>query len=554
MRAVKLMASCLAVIGLVFSACAPGAAPLAPPTPKVDSPSPVPKATETIVQRAPAPLATPKPSADQPKYGGVLNRSIRAEIPHFDMHSGSSSTHIHPIVSAYNGLVQFDPAHPGEIIGDLAESWAGSGDGLTYTFNLRKGVKWHDGTPFSSADVPPSMERIKKNVHAGPGTEPVKATETADENTVKLVLSYASAGMMSYLATVWGAIVPKHVLQKKGNMRDDILGTGAFKFKQFDRGIAIELEKNPNFFISGMPYIDRIRTYFIQDEASAIAALRTGRVDYMIWIGDAGAMRVKETYKEGTVGQLKGNQYRAIFLPTNKSPWTDARVRKAVNLAIDREAAIKVIAEGIGDLGSHLPEAVGGIAQADLKKMPGYRQPKDADIAEAKRLLAEAGFPTGFKTSTLHRKGLEYESQAVFMRDQLGRIGIDVSLRTMDDAAYYDIREKRGYETFSARHSMSVNDPDLILKKWYKTGSTENWASFSDAELDKLIDLQSREQDPKKRAAMVRQANERLEELVPAVMLFWSGYWRAWGPRIRNFVLPAQHYDGEKFVDVWLDR
>ncbi|MFH1486256.1 MAG: ABC transporter substrate-binding protein [Chloroflexota bacterium] len=563
-------------LGLLFAGCAPAVSPTATakPVPAPTKPAAAPKAPApatavskpapataapkpapaTAAPKPAAPSPSPKPAADQPKYGGTLNRSIRAEIPHFDFQAGSSSTHIHPIVPAYNGLIQYDPMNPGEIIADLAEKWSVSTDGFTCTFNLRKGVKWHDGNPFTASDVLVNLERLKKNVHAGPGLEPVKSAEAVDDYTVKVVLSYPSAGMFDYLATGWGSMFPKHILQAKGNMKNDVMGTGAFKFSRFDRGVSIELEKNANYFIPGRPYVDRIRTYFIADEASAIAALRTGRIDYMIWLSDPGAMRIRETYKAGTTAQCRGSQFRAIYLPVDKPPFNDVRVRRAVHLAIDRQAALKVISEGIGDLGGVIPEALGGIPLSDLLKRPGYRQPKDQDIAEAKKLLAEAGYASGFKTSTLHRKGLEYEVAAVFMKDQLAKIGIDVTLKTMDDAAYYEIREKRGYDTFCTRHSMSVNDSDLLLKKWFKSGSTENWSNFSDPELDRLIELQSKEQDKEKRKALVRQANERLEELAPAVMLFWSGYWRACGPRVKNFVMPAQHYDGEKFVDTWLSE
>ncbi|MBI2909140.1 MAG: ABC transporter substrate-binding protein [Chloroflexi bacterium] len=539
----------LAVLGMALAGCAPAASPAPAPSKASASPQ-APKPTAVA-----SPAATPKPSAEQPGYGGILNRSIRSEIPHYDLHTSSSGIYLYPISPAYNGLVQYDPSNPGKVIADLAEKWSVSGDGLEYTFALRKGVKWHDGSPLTTGDVLLSLERLRKHPHTGSGLTALKNVLGPDDGTVKIVLNYPSTALINYLALSWSAIMPRHIIDRKGGMKSDIIGTGAFKFKRFESGSYIELERNPGFFIQERPYLDGIRTYFIPSEDTAIAALKTGRIDMTITgISDSGAMRIRETFKEGTAAQFKGGQWRAVYLPVDKSPWKDIRVRRAVHLAVDRQAGIKVLMGGVADLGSQIPEVLGGIPVADLMKRPGYRQPKDADIAEARRLLAEAGYASGFKTTMLYRKGSEYESQAVFLADQLRKLDIEVALKTVDDATFYDIRDKRNYETFSHRRPMSVNEPDDILMKEYKTGASDNWSNLSDAELDRLIDLQSREQDPEKRKAIVRQANERIEELAVSVMLSWAGYWRTWGPRVKGYVLPGQLYDDEKFVAVWLAR
>ncbi|MBI2907458.1 MAG: ABC transporter substrate-binding protein [Chloroflexi bacterium] len=538
--------SYLAVLGLLLASCAPAAAP--PPT---TAPAAAPPASTP----APAALSpTPKPAAEQPKRGGVLNRSISADTPSYDIHQGSGLIHLAPIGPAYNGLVQYDPFQPGTVVPDLAEKWAISGDGLTYTFNLRKGVKWHDGTPFSSADVPLSIERVKKHGSAGPGLVAIKTVEAPDDATVKIMLSYPSASVLNYVALAWAVIMPKHILDKKGNMKEDVVGTGAFKFKRHERGSFLELERNPNYWEPGRPYLDGVRVYAIGDEASSIAALRTGRVDVIYLPSEQTVEVLKRNYKEGTVAMHRKANWRAIALPTDRAPWSDIRVRKAVYLTIDRQTAIKVLMSDTGELGGVIPESMGGIPTEELLKRPGYRQPKDQDIAEAKKLLAEAGFASGLKTSTMFRKRIEFESQAVFMREQLARIGIDVSLRPVDDATYFDLRTKRAYETFSYRNGMAVREPDAILNAEWKTGGPDNWSNISDPELDRLIGLQSREQDPEKRKAIVRQISEKIEGMYSTTILGWTGLWKAWGPRLKNYTLPAQYHDGDKYVHVWLDK
>ncbi|MFH1486501.1 MAG: ABC transporter substrate-binding protein, partial [Chloroflexota bacterium] len=520
-----IMISCLTVLGVLLAACAPAAAPT--PTPKAAAPAapkapaataapkeaatpaakptaapvaPTPKPTAPTPAPKPAgPTPTSKPTAEQPKKGGVLNRSIRADIPHFDLHTSSSTVYLHPISPAYNGIVQYDPMNPGKIIPDLAEKWTVSQDGLLYTFNIRKGVKWHDGNPLTAEDIRFSLERLKKQAQVGPGMPAVKKIEAPDEQTIKLTLGYPSNGLISHLALAWAAIFPKHVLEKKPDMKRDIVGTGAFKLKKYESGSHIELERNKDYFVPDRPYLDGIRTYFIADEATAIAALKTGRVDFMIFLSDSGAMRVKDTYKQGTAGQFRMGQWRCMYLPVDRAPWTDIRVRKAVHLVIDRQAANKVIVNDIGEIGSVIPEVLGGIPQEEVLKRPGYRQPKDQDIAEAKRLLAEAGYPNGLTTSAVYRKGTEYESQAVFTKEQVAKIGIELVLHTMDDAAFYDVRAKKTYDSLTIRRSLPVNDPDALLFREYKTGAADNFPQVSDKELDRLIELQTREQDPVKR-------------------------------------------------------
>ncbi|MBI2908664.1 MAG: ABC transporter substrate-binding protein [Chloroflexi bacterium] len=559
---VSLVIVWLLVPGLILAGCAPAAAPSAvpkpttAPPPAAATPAPKPAASpeaKPIPTSVGTPATTSKPAGAQPKAGGIMTISTRSEPPSFDMHTESSAIVQFPVGPAYSGLIQFDSLNPGKIVPDLAEKWTVSPDGLVYTFNLRKGVKWHDGNPFTTADVLLSLERLKKHATSGSGLVPVNTIEAPDDSTVKVTLRYSTSVFINFLAIAWSAMMPKHIIDRKGNMKNDIVGTGGFKLKQFSRGSFLELERNKDYYVPGLPYLDGLRTYFIADQATALAGLRTGQVHFIRTpLSDAAAATVKETYKEASAGQVRNSQWRAIYLPVDKAPWTDIRVRKAVYLAVDRQNSIKVTMGGQAELGSQIPEIIGGIPVGELLKRPGYRQPKDADVAEAKKLLAEAGFPSGFKTSTLYRKGTEYESAALFFRDQMAKIGIDVSIKTVDDATFYDIRDKRNYDTFTHRRPVSVLDADDILMREYRTGGNDNWSNISDPELDKLIDAQSKEQDPEKRQKLVREANEKIESLYISITLCWGGYWRAWNNKVKDYKLPNAQYDDEKFTHVWL--
>ncbi|MFH1486513.1 MAG: ABC transporter substrate-binding protein, partial [Chloroflexota bacterium] len=315
-RRIGIVMAVLASLSLLLASCAPAAAPAptkapaaaptkapaaAPTAPAAPAATKAPAAARTEPKPA-APTPTPKPAAEQPKYGGVLNASMRGEPRHFDFQTESSQSNVWPFSPAYSGIVQNDPLNPGNIVPDLAESWTVSSDGSSYTFKLRKGVKWHDGNPLTASDVLLSLERLKKNTQVGPGLGPVKSMETPDEHTIKVVMSYPSAALLSFLAIGWAGVIPKHIFDKKGHMKDDVVGTGAFKFKRHNRGVVLDLARNAEYFIPGRPYLDGISVYFIADPASASAALRTGRLHFLMEVSTTSANRLMEAFKEVKLG------------------------------------------------------------------------------------------------------------------------------------------------------------------------------------------------------------------------------------------------------------
>ncbi len=300
-----------------------------------------------------------------------------------------------------------------------------------------KGIKWHDGKPFTTEDVKYSLERMHDpkafNTIAPRGQSLLTAMDTVqvvDEDTVKVTTKYPSASFLSNLASGWIAIQPKSIMVAKGDMKRDCVGTGPFKLKQFNPNISLELTKNTDYYINGLPYLDGIQFYTIKDGATRFSAFRTKRV-MLTHVGSTGLTPQEAEIVERDMAD-KAVVYKhdrlsrgTIMFNFHRKPWDDVRVRRAVNLAIDRQAAIKI--QGAGFLGS-IYAAPWGMPAAEVAKLPGYRQPKDADIAEAKRLLAEAGFPNGFTTTMTSRSGSTYEPFGVLYKEQLSKIGIDAEL------------------------------------------------------------------------------------------------------------------------------
>lgn len=349
-RSLSVIAASVAVMTLV-TACSPATVP-APAAKPTTAPSKV----ETSVAKPTLPPADPtptlRPAAETPRYGGILNIPQVSDTSHFDIQQEVANAVNHMLQSSYNGITQFDPNKPSEIIGDLAKSWEVGKDGLTYTFHLNEGVKFHDGSLLSSEDVKFSFERMAwpaKGIAAPRAADlaPLSKIEAPDKNTVKFVLKYPSTAILAAASSGWMAIYSKSFVEKKGDMRRDVMGTGPFKFRRHVTGLLLEQGKNPDYFVKGRPYLDGINFYIIRDAATSLAAFRTGQVK-LTGLADsgvkpAGAESIKKTLPQAIVVSYPSLCVTNFILNTQEKPWTDVRARKAVDLAIDRQSAVKVL-------------------------------------------------------------------------------------------------------------------------------------------------------------------------------------------------------------------
>ncbi|MDP2953404.1 MAG: ABC transporter substrate-binding protein, partial [Chloroflexota bacterium] len=431
MRFALAASSVLLITGLVVSACAPAAAPTPAPTqaPAVATPTPVPdRAAPTPAlapaKPTPAPAFTPvalvpaAPSADKPRYGGVLISAVGGDPPGLDPHQESTYAVIMPVGPFYNNLIQYDPLDQKKIVPDLAERWEASGDGLTYTFYLRKGVQWHDGRPFTGEDVKYSLDRIRlkfKGMRTSPrqtNLDSVKEVTVVDPYTVKVALKYASASFIPLVANPWNLILPKHVLEAEGQdaLTRKALGTGPLKFKEFIRGVSLDGVKNPDYFVSGRPYLDGYRTMVIPDKFSMVVALRTGRILLYRYPGLLPTEAAKLRKELGDEIVIDGQPYLVKHNASpnwRRPPLNDVRVRQALSLASDRKAYWQIIAQGEGLISGPMSQ-VGSWAlpPETLASLPGYAPDREGNLARARKLLEEAGFKDGFRTTITTRADL----------------------------------------------------------------------------------------------------------------------------------------------------
>jgi len=480
-----------------------------------------------------------------------------------DVHQAGTAGILFAVGPAYSGVLQFDPNRNTEIVADLAERWDVSPDAKKFTFYLRKGVTWHDGTPFTSADVRFSFERIQKPP-AGMVSprrsllENVEKIETPDAGTVVFTLKQPQASFMPTIASGYMTVLPKHVLETKGDMKQDIVGTGPFKLKRYQNNVSLEMVKNDKYFIKDRPYLDGIAFYIISDWNTRFAALKAKRVlmTNPSAIGLTTDMRqILEREMPDKITTWVHPSLSFVYLVMNMQtkPFDDVRVRKAVNLAMDRDEAINSLVSGAGTRGFMVPRGTPWAYPDDqLARAPGYGD-KSKEIPDAKKLLADAGYPNGFETTVMGRAGPLFAPRAVFVADQLKKIGIKATVDIRQDAEFYDRLNKGAAPLVSQADAELFADPDVYLLQYFYSKGSKNFSFLKDAAVDAALDKQSAALDPALRVQVAKDVQARLlNELFPIAFLVEQvGQMGAWKD-VRNYVPPVGVANHLQFRDVWL--
>ena len=557
---------------LLATACAPaGAVPQArseqpaAPTPAAPAPAaPSPAAAAPTPRPGATPAAAPTSTVVAPQRGGVLNVATTEDPPTYDVHQESSPTVTVPFRNVYESLVQYHYQRQSEIVPELAESWEASSDGLTYVFRLRKDVKWHDGRPFTADDAAFSYMRManpKAYKIISPRGEPLLAAvdkaEAVDPYTLRVRLKAPSASFMGNIATDWALILPKHTTESQGDMKRVVNGTGPFTWGGHDRGVKIEVKKNPSYYDKSLPMLDGLAFYVIFDDATRFAAFRTGRVK-MTFIG-SNSLTAEQTeiLARDLASKVTIKDHAAIsrimfIVNTTKDPWKDVRVRRAVDLALDRQNLIKLNGnDGLIGVAMH-PLGAWGLRQEDLRSRPGYRESKTEDITQAKKLLADAGYGAGFKT-TLASYGIAGRLTPA-VKEQLKAIGIDIQIELLAQGPLIDRLNQKTFEAIWYNVGDLLDEPDLVLNSLYVTNGSRNFGNFSDKEVDSLIDEQSRTTDLNKRKQLVLRLQERLLETSPYPIAFWSVYRRAFWNEVHEYKPGPGVHVNLKMDHVWMNK
>jgi len=515
-------------------------------------------------------LASPiRAAAAEPKRGGIVTWWDYADPARLDTHTESPLCVQQSVAGIYSSLLQYNPDNPKEIVADLAERWEASKDGKTYTFHLRRGVKWHDGTPFTAADVKATYDRILapdfRSPRCGSLVRPiVESVEVIDDYTVRFQLKFPVATFIPSVASAWCRIAAKHVLERDGDLTQakSQIGTGPFKFKRYVRGNIMEWERNPDYYDSRYPYVDGVKQFILVGRARQLAAAKAGKV--MLWdtwppMSKSQAMELKKARGDDVrVFQWPINTIWAIHYNTTKPPFNNKDIRRAVHLGLDRQALIDKGLEGAGVPCAVIDPKLYGDAALPLDEVnsiPGCRQPKDQDVAEAKRLVAKH-YPNGLDIEVIVRSVGNYVDRVQLVVAQLRKIDIRGKIKTYESAAGYSVYGKGNFTLIGTQDTAQfLPDPSAPFAILHTSQAGRNWGKLKDPKIDEMAAQGLREPDPAKRREIYHKLQRYiLTEDSPCVIIGWVEGWFFTDKRLQNYHPANTVYDNNTFMNVWLSK
>ncbi|MFQ5915706.1 MAG: ABC transporter substrate-binding protein [Nitrospinota bacterium] len=510
---------------------------------------------------APAAMA-----AEKPKYGGTLTFAVPKDPPSFDGHRENTFALIHPVAPHYSTLLKFDQWKYPKVVGDVAKSWKVSKDGKTYTFKIRKGIKFHDGSTLTARDVKATYDKIifppKGVVSARKGSYAmVKSVEAPNDRTVVFRLKWPSASFLANLASPWNFIYKADILAKDPHWYEkNIMGTGPFTFAEYVPGSHWIGKKNKDYFMKGRPYLDGYRAIFIKSTSARVAAIRGGRA-LIEFRGFSPAGRddlVKALGPKIRVQEGPWICYLSVAINNEKPPFNDVRVRKALTLALDRWEASEhlsriAILKPVGGL--LRPGSEFAATEAELTKLAGYGKDIKAARKEARRLLKEAGIPDGYKFTFKNRDlPMPYEPLGIWAVDQWRQIGLNVTHRVEEKGPFFSDRKKGNFQTIMDWECGFMDEPDLQLFKFLSKGkSGANYSRFVDPVLDELYEKQGRATTKKERRKLIRTFEKRVldEKVYTFPTLWWYKINPHWA-KVKGWKQLPSHYLNQDLRDVWL--
>jgi peptide/nickel transport system substrate-binding protein len=509
--------------------------------------------------------------AGKPKRGGILNSVLTEDPPGLLVHESATISNVWPMSPCYSNLVIFDPLKPLDsaetVIPELAEKWSWQDNYRNLVFFLRRNVKWHDGRPFTSADVKYTFDAVREapdsvgKLRTSPRKDwyaNVEAIEAPEPHTVVFRLKRPQPSLLLMFASGYSPVFPAHV--PVAELRQRCVGTGPFRQKEYLRGQLIELERNPSYFVPDRPYLDGIRYTIIRERGTRLAALQAGRIDAFLPLEMTKAMAdaARAQAPSLVITEVGQNGSDNVILNHKRAPFDNPAVRQAVNLALDRNAYVRSVRQNGAVTGAALmPKPLGfwGLPDPELRALAGYRDPAK-DKAEAKRLLAGAGHGPDkpLRVDLVTRTLPIYLDLASFVVDQLRLIGIEATLKQLDTAAWFPALSRRDFQIGANLTAGGFDDPDAYLFENYKCGSPRNYTDYCSEEMDRLIDQQSQELDRAKRLKLVADIQRKLEADVARPMLGWRKEYFARWPYVKNLVPHNALYNYGRMQEVWLDR
>jgi peptide/nickel transport system substrate-binding protein len=501
--------------------------------------------------------------------GGTLRFYHRDNPPSASIHEEATISTLQPFMPVFNNLFVYNQhaerSSPDELTPELATSWAWNPERTRLTLRLREGVKWHDGKPFTGADVKCTWDTVAGRRNAGWRKSPrrgwytnLQEVTTNGEHEVTFVLGRPQPSFVAFLASGLSPVYPCHVDGRA--MRQKPIGTGPFRVVEFRPNASITLARNPDYWRQGRPYLDGIEWRIIRSRSTRNLAFVAGEFD-MTFPYDLSPALVRDVQAQAPRAQCElkpTNVATQLLINREAAPFDNADVRRALGLALDRKALIDILGEGQFAIGGQMlppPHGAWGLSPEDLEGVPGYGGDVEANREEARRIMRGLGYgpdrPLRIKVAT--REIPSYRDPAVIVIDHLKSIFVEGELEILDTSVWYATMGRKAFTIAVNQWGMGIDDPDVVFYEGFACGSERNYENYCNRDLQARMDEQSAMPDTQARRRLVREIDLALQRDMARPMLFHGAGGTCRYPHVRGITVGANNiYSHWRMEDAWL--
>ena len=517
-------------------------------------------------------MAAQAADEEAPKRGGILTYMIPADAPpSFDAHRESTYATVHAVAPFYSVLIRVNPQNPEnttDLVCDLCTDMPQStDDGKTYTFKIRDGVKFHDGSALTAYDIAATFNEIvfpPKGVLSPRQSNflMIDKIEAPDANTVVFHLKFPTTAFLPAIADPFNMIYEKTILDKDPRWYEThVMGSGPFKFVEYQTGQSIKGEKNPDYYHKGLPYLDGVLGIFADKQAVRVDAIRSDRaaIEFRSMPPSARDELKAALGDKLAVQQSDWNVGSAITPNHKKKPFDDVRVRRALSLAIDRWG-------GAGPLSKiAIVHTVGGIVfpgsplaatKQELQQIAGYSPDIEKSRAEARRLLKEAG-AEGLSFELLNR-GVDqpFKYVATWVIDQWNKVGLHATQRVLPTGPWFDAMRNGNFDVVLEAPGHGFVNPLLDIQKFLpQSVDAENYARYEDKTEVDLYEQMLHETDPGKQRDQMRHFEKYLlDDQAHEIYLLWWYRIVPYRSYVKGWKISPTHFINQDLATVWLDK
>ena len=520
---------------------------------------------------AAATAVAPAIGAETPKRGGVLTYMIPADAPpSLDGHREQTYATVHATAPFYSVLMRVNPENPGsatDFTCDLCTEIPQPADGgKTYTFKIRQGVKFHDGSPLTAADVAANWQQMTfppEGVFSARSSNYqalIEKVENPDPTTVVFRLKFATSAFLPTLADPFGYIYKKEIIEKDPHWYEkNVMGSGPFKFVSYEAGQSIKGERNPDYYHQGKPYLNGFEAIFAPKQATRVEAIRGDRaaLEFRGMPPSARDELQKELGDKITVEESDWNCGSDLFFNHKHKPFDDVRVRRALSLAIDRWGGAPslskiAIVKTVG--GIVFPGAPLAASKEDLQKIAGFWPDIEKSRAEAKRLLKEAG-AENLSFELLNRDvDQPYKYIGIWLIDQWSKIGVKVTQKVVPTGPWFQAMRTGQFAIVHYPICRSTVNPVLDVQPYLPT-SDENYGAYEDPQQVELYNKILHEADPQKQRALMYEFQKLvMDTQAHATKIVWWNRIVPYRTYVKGWKISPSHFLNQDLATIWLDK